>query len=45
MQLTKSHLEKKPLVDLTSEEIIHCDNGVSEWLSKVKDNRKVDVRG
>jgi hypothetical protein len=45
IQLTKSHLEKKPLVDLTSEEIIHCIKGFSGWLSKVKGNREVDVRG
>jgi len=36
MQLTKSHLEKDPVVDLTSEEIVHAIKELSGWLSKGK---------
>jgi hypothetical protein len=34
MQLTKSHLVKDPVVDLTSEEIVHFIKELSGWLSK-----------
>ena len=51
MQLTKWHLAKNPLVDLTSEEIVHSIKELSGWLSKVKvqlprgkSNCEVDVR-
>lgn len=36
MHLTKSHLEKEPVLDLTSEEIVHGIKDLSGWLSKGK---------
>jgi hypothetical protein len=44
MQLTKLHLAKNPLVDLTSEEIVHSIKELSGWLSKVK-VRLPEVKG
>jgi hypothetical protein len=40
MQLTKSHLAKKPVVDLTSEEVVHGIKELSGWLSKVNSKEK-----